>query len=139
MAGGKKGRMARKVQAPSLVSPGRAFCGYHKVELYVPLEFSREETGELVRIPYLEIVRLCDQIGKRFHGYTSTNPATPPQFLGYWEGWVDRLFYIFVLVESKNFPTDQVYFWELKEELECRYNQKVLLVTHYELQSLGKL
>lgn len=117
----------------------RAFREYHKVELYLPLDFVPAKGHGFVRIPYVEILRLGTRLQRKFGGFTSTNPATPPQYLGYWKGMVDRLFYLFVLVDSQTFQQKQTYFWELREELEQRYHQQILLITHYSLFAFGSL
>lgn len=120
-------------------SRGRAFHEYHKVELYLPLDFVPAPGRELVRIPYAEILRLGDRLQRKFGGFTSANPAIPAAYLGYWKGTVDRLFYLFVLVDSRTFQRWHGYFWELKAELEQRYHQEIVLITHYPLFTFGSL
>lgn len=137
--GKAKGKPSRKPRVTSVRLRGRTFHEYHKVELYLPLDFVPAKGRGYIQIPYAEILRLGTRLQRKFGGFTSTNPATPPQYLGYWKGMVDRLFYLFVLVDSRAFRRGQAYFWDLKEELEQRYHQEILLITHYPLFAFGSL
>lgn len=141
---------------------------YTRFEVYIPRYFTVEEkdSGGVTRqvtywVDDKQIQPFIDATRQAFEGVTQFNPSEPPPFKGWWEPKrkedtltarlrkvlglgksdvsIDYLTYVFCLV-SRDAHADGIQFYtEWKQRLERQFNQEVILVLHYAVETIGNL
>ncbi|MBI5044253.1 MAG: hypothetical protein HZC10_10600 [Nitrospirae bacterium] len=115
---------------------------YVKFEVYLPTKFW-DSTGLEKTISDSEIDDFCEDILKKFKGYTESNPVSAPPYKGYWASkgvtYEDYPIFIFTLVKLEHESNAKKFFKEWKQKLEGRLNQELLLISFYPIQILGEL
>ncbi|MBI4450281.1 hypothetical protein HY634_04430 [Candidatus Uhrbacteria bacterium] len=117
-------------------------ANYVKFEFFIPLARS-EEDHEAARVRGFLIAEFRKALRARYGGWTGWNPSSAA-LIGEWvdDGEVvpDQLVPIWVLVEAGRTADEALQsLSDWKELFERHLNERIVLATHYMIQTIGRL
>jgi hypothetical protein len=123
-----------------------------RFEVYLPVLYTVEEKNEsglpIIKTYGLDsklVARFTGIIRSQYHGVTQAHPESEPALKGWWQQSrggpidVDHLTYLHCLVRTDQTDGALTFFNRWKNRLEARLHQKVILVVHYTVQTIGNL
>lgn len=123
-----------------------------RFEVYLPLLYTVEEQdGE--GLPVMKtygldarlVARFTAVIRSQYHGVTQAHPENAPALKGWWQQSrgggidIDHITYLHCLVRTDQTDGALTFFNRWKNRLEDRLHQKVILMVHYPVQTVGNL
>ena len=110
-----------------------------RYEIILPLQYRPTDQRKSISIPPADYDSFFRRIVARYGGCTATNPYSPSPYLGIWKGQAENVLTAFVLVPSRNVRQAQNDFTRWKDQLEKKYNQKLILIFHHNVNTIGEL
>ena len=87
----------------------------------------------------LTTIHFFREIVAKFGGCTATNPYSPSPYVGIWKGEAENVITAFALVPARKQKAAMEAFSRWKDELERKYRQKLILIFHYNVNTIGDL
>jgi len=110
-----------------------------RYEIILPIEYREPSGKKHISIPPADYDLFFRRIVKDYGGCTATNPYSPSPYVGMWKGQVENVLTAFVLVPSRKQGQAMRDFTRWKNALERKYNQKLILIFHYSVNTIGEL
>jgi hypothetical protein len=124
---------------------------YTRFDVYLPVHYRETildpQSGErrlMLRALNQKLVnQFMRAISNKYGGVTLANPLGPAPYQGWWRPdtvskiVIDHMTYLFVLVRLDQTNEAIEFFTDWSERIGKRTNQEVILVTHYELHTIG--
>jgi len=110
-----------------------------RYEIILPLEYRPASRKRRISIPPSDYDSFFQRIVRDYGGCTATNPYSPSPYVGFWKGQAENVLTAFVLVPSRKESQALKDFRRWKDELEKKYRQKLILIFHYNVATIGEL
>jgi len=105
----------------------------------LPIEYRPASQKKTISIPPTDYDAFFRRIVKDYGGCTATNPYSPSPYVGIWKGQAENVLTAFVLIPSRKERQALKDFTQWKDELEKKYNQKLILIFHHSVNTIGEL
>ena len=110
-----------------------------RYEIVLPLEYRPSPRRKRISIPPADYDSFFREIVAKFGGCTATNPYSPSPYVGIWKGEAENVITAFALVPARKQKAAMEAFSRWKDELEKKYKQKLILIFHYNVNTIGDL